>query len=236
VIVLAGDIGVGTQGVEWARRAFPCKQVPYAIGNHEFYGGNISRMAIEIKKAAAGSNVIVLDNDIVEIDGVRFLGVTLWTDFRLFSDNPDDVAWAMHAANYMLADFSCITFGTTGWMTPAQSVLLHNASIEWLETELAKPFDGKTVVISHHAPSMMSVEPRFATHPATPAFASRLDHLVARANLWIHGHTHCAFDYRIGDDPDMGRVICNPRGYVFETRGGNGGETTGFLRKLLVEI
>jgi Icc-related predicted phosphoesterase len=236
LIVLAGDIGVGTQGVAWAIRTFPGKQVLYAIGNHEFYGGNISRTAIEIRKAAAGSNVTVLDNDSVILDGVRFLGCTLWTDFKLFGDSPDEIAWALHAAKYSIADFSTITFGTTGWMTPAQSVILHDASIEWLDTELAKPFDGKTVVITHHAPSIQSVEPRFAAHPATPAFASRLDHLVAQANLWIHGHTHCAFDYRIGDDPEKGRVVCNPRGYMFETRGGHGGETTGFLRKLLVEI
>lgn len=82
------------------------------------------------------------------------------------------------------------------------------------------------VVVTHHAPSMKSVDPKYGETPLNAAYASNLDHLVDRADLWIHGHVHTAFDYRIGD----GRVVCNPRGYV------GAGEETGFNPKLVVEV
>lgn len=85
----------------------------------------------------------------------------------------------------------------------------------WLEGRLAEPFDGETVVVTHFAPSVRSVAPRFAGSPLNACFVSDLERLVAAsgAALWVHGHTHDSFDYRIGDT----RVLANPRGYV---RGG----------------
>ena len=81
-----------------------------------------------------------------------------------------------------------------------------------LAVMLAEPFDGKTVVVTHHAPSSQSVHPRYARDLLTPAFASNLEKLMDgdRAALWIHGHMHESFDYEIYDT----RVVCNPRGYA----------------------
>lgn len=214
VVVLAGDVALGTRGVAWAAEAFAGKPVIYVIGNHEFYGGNVSRTAIEIKRAAAGTNVTVLDNDALELGGVRFLGCTLWTDFGLFGSSDGDVASALAAAQRHVSDFSRITFGSTGWMTPAQSVILHRASASWLESRLEAQFAGPTVVVTHHAPSFCSVAPQWRRDIVSAAFASRLDDLVTKSDLWIHGHTHSAFDYRLGSDPGKGRLICNPRGYA----------------------
>ena len=83
----------------------------------------------------------------------------------------------------------------------------------FLEERLRAPFDGKTVVITHHAPSAASIAPRFgddSTH-INASFVSRLDELIAPpVRLWVHGHTHASFDYELSG----ARVVCNPRGYV----------------------
>ncbi len=123
-----------------------------------------------------------------------------------------------------MADFSCITYGSTGWFTPEQSIALHEASVRWLSAKLAEPFLGQTVVVTHHAPSRMSVHPRYATDILSAAFASELDHLMGIPALWIHGHVHDAFDYRFRGT----RVVCNPRGYAHERNG--------FDPSLIVEI
>ena len=86
---------------------------------------------------------------------------------------------------------------------------LHARHKAWLSAQLGEPFDGKTVVITHMAPSMLSVEEQYADNLGSPAFASRLDALVAQADLWVHGHMHTSLDYRI----DACRVVCNPCGY-----------------------
>jgi hypothetical protein len=68
------------------------------------------------------------------------------------------------------------------------------------------------VVITHHAPSRNSVHPRFACSPLSACFVSNAERLLdgSRVQLWIHGHTHDSFDYRVNGT----RVICNPRGYA----------------------
>lgn len=236
IIVLAGDIGIGTHGVAWAALTFPDKPVFYVIGNHEFYGGNISRTAIDIKAVAHGTNVIVLDNDEYHLqpgvtggEPVRVLGATLWTDFKLFGNELATYGNALRQAGHFISDFSCITFGTTGWMTPAQSVILHEASVKYLRAKLAEPFDGTTVVVTHHLPSFNAVAPQYQKDILSAAFASNLDDLVCQADLWIAGHTHVCFD-TVGKQG--GRIVVNPRGYVR----GDEQENPAFNPSLVVEV
>jgi calcineurin-like phosphoesterase family protein len=80
--------------------------------------------------------------------------------------------------------------------------------LHWLRERLDAPFAGKTVVVTHHLPSGRSIEPTHREHKIAPAYASNLELLVQRADLWIHGHVHWSVDYQIG----RCRVICNPRG------------------------
>jgi len=223
VVVLAGDIGSGTKAIYWARETFPDRPVVFVAGNHEYYNDNLSRTALQMRWAAEDTNVHVLDNHEVVIDGVRFLGATLWTDFELFGGDMNR-AHALAIAKQYMSDFSCITHGTTGWFTPWQSVLLHNQSVAWLRKKLSEPFDGSTVVVTHHAPHRNSIHPRFAKTIVTAAFVSDLEHLLGFSKLWIHGHVHDAFDYVVADT----RVICNPRGY--------NGERSGFNPRLVVEV
>ena len=211
VVVLAGDVARPEAAIAWARRID--RPVLYVAGNHEFYGGTLAGTLDQLKAQATGSNVHVLDDSILELGGVRFLGSTLWTDFRLFGDGePRD--HAVEQALRLMRDFQRIHLDSDRQQvfTPLDSAALHQRHAAWLDHALDQPFDGPTVVITHHAPSARSVEPRFADSPLSACFASRAEHLLRgdRAALWIHGHMHHSVDYLL----DRTRVVCNPRGYA----------------------
>jgi hypothetical protein len=210
VVVLAGDIGLGTEGVEWANRAFSVPVV-YVPGNHEFYHGEI-RSVLSAMHRAAAEQVHVLSNDSVEIGRVRFLGSTLWTDFNLYGYTRG--IEARRLARQVMPDFSCIELSGRPF-TPEASVTLHMASRNWLEAALLEGDSDRTVVVTHHVPCGRSIASRFLDGPVSvlnPAFASNLDRLMGHSALWVHGHTHDSFNYQVG----ITRVICNPRGYVDE--------------------
>ena len=206
VVILAGDIGVGMDGLRWAKVKFPDRTVIYVPGNHEFYYHDIA--LIDQLKAEAPDHIHVLDNDQVIINGVRFLGGILWTDFALFGES--EKLFSMQHARQWMTDFAIIQNNGRRF-TPEDAIRLHTASRAWLAARLAEPFDGKTVVVTHHAPSSRSVHPRYANDRLTPAFASNLEGLMDdnRVSLWIHGHMHESYDYEIYGS----RIVCNPRGY-----------------------
>lgn len=223
VIVLAGDIGVGLGGLEWLRTQNIKKPVIYVPGNHEFYHHDIC--LIDELKAQAPDNVHVLNNDAVVIDGVRFLGSILWTDFLLFGET--DKYLSVQCARNGMNDFEIIRINGRRF-APEDSIEMHEKSRDWLSCMLSESHNGKTVVVSHHAPSSRSVPPRFTKDLLTPAFASNLENMMDgnRVALWVHGHTHDVFDYEVFGT----RVICNPRGYVSYQ------ENMEFNPDLLVEI
>lgn len=208
-VILAGDIGVGVDGVRWAARQYPLRPVIYVPGNHEFYGHDIG-MTAELE-AAAPDNITVLSDGALVLDGVRFLGSTLWTDFKLHGDGE---AWfARERAKRSMADFVRIRQDGRRFR-PEDSAILHEASRTWLVRQFEQPFDGPTVVITHHLPALKSIAPRYANDTLNPAFASRLEDVIERYQpaLWIHGHTHEPCDYELFGT----RVVCNPRGYPGE--------------------
>lgn len=211
LVVLAGDIARPKDAVAWA-----CgftQPVLYVPGNHEFYGGSIDGTVAELRDLCAGTNVTLLERDEIVFDGVRFIGTTLWTDFRLQGDGAarDD---AMRLAQSLIRDFSRIrrVAAAPDPFSPADSAALFDAQAAWLEERLAQVHAGPTVVVTHHAPSPRSIHPRFAGSPVNPAFVSAASHLLdgRRAALWIHGHTHDSFDHVENGT----RVLCNPRGYA----------------------
>jgi predicted phosphodiesterase len=236
VVVLAGDIHVNHRGPGWARAAFPRQRLIYVAGNHEFYRGHWEQVRGDLHAEAARHDVIVLEDAQAEIDGVRFLGTTLWTDFDYFGAARR--AEAMAACVDYLADFRAIHANADataevpgkapGLLTPSQVRARHFASRAWLEAALQAPWDGPTVVITHHMPSSRSVAPRYASDLGNAGFASRLDHMMGRAALWVHGHTHDSFDYMA----EGTRVLCNPRGYPLH----EGFENPDFDPGLTVEV
>lgn len=215
VVILAGDIDTGARAVTWAAEIFTGLPVLYVHGNHEGYGHNLEDVQLDIAAACeATTNVHFLNCGEFRLGPVRFLGATLWTDFKLFGD--EDRQAAMRNAEAAMFDYQRIRLASSGHrkLRTGDTAQFHAEQSRWLQGKLEEPFTGKTVVITHMAPSMLSVSDRYATDRISAAYASRLDHLAAKADLWVHGHTHDSFDYRIGTC----RVVCNPCGYM--TRGG----------------
>lgn len=229
VVVLAGDISRPREAVVWALRFD--KPVLYVPGNHEFYEGSIDGRLDELRHLCKGTRVHLLDNREVVLGGVRFLGSTLWSDFELF-DDPQQREAAKLQARQQLRDFSRIRAreSSDALFTPDDSAHLFRRNIAWLESRLATPHAGPTVVITHHAPSRHSLHPRFADSLLSASFVSDAAHVLQadRVALWVHGHTHDSFDHHVNGT----RVVCNPRGYA---RGGVN-ENPAFDPNLIVEV
>ena len=212
VVVLAGDIARPQEAVAWAL-GFE-RPVLYVPGNHEFYGSSIEETRQALQRLCAGTQVQLLDDRAVVIQGVRFLGSTLWTDFKLFGEGERRTE-AIAQAQRFLRDFSRIRTAAApagAVLKPQDTADLFARHSAWLAQQLAQAHDGPTVVITHHAPSPGSIHPRFADSMLNACFVSPAEHLLdaRRVALWIHGHTHDSFDYRVNGT----RVVCNPRGYA----------------------
>jgi predicted phosphodiesterase len=224
VAVLAGDICCpGVAAVAWVRQC-PALQRARAVvmvgGNHESYDTVLQHEQRAMQSAARRNAVPplhLLDCSTTVIDGVRFLGCTLWTDFELAIDSAGgprrDAARGMSVAGRRMADYRCIQWlegAAPRRLTVQDTLLMHRQQRAWLERALAEPFDGPTVVITHHGPHRGSLAPRFAADWVSTAYLSELPrHFFDVPVLWIHGHTHSSHDYLVGGC----RVVCNPRGY-----------------------
>lgn len=212
VIVLAGDIHQGAAGVEWAGREGERlgKPIVYIPGNHEYYTAKLSDTEQSLREAARATGVYFLNNDSVVIENTLFLGTTLWTNYR--APAYGSVEDAMAHCKRTMADHSLIYCGDRKFR-PEDALSLHEESVTWLRRELAsRPLSLPTVVITHHAPSLQCSHPEFGRDLTSGAFISDLDDLVAKADLWLYGHTHSSFDQLIRGT----RVVSNPRGYPYE--------------------
>ncbi len=213
LLVLAGDIDLGTFGIAWADEAARYLGIPvvYVMGNHEAYHGDLDAVLDGCRAAAAGtgSRVLFLENDAVEVAGVRVLGCTLWTDYAINGDA--DAGMRDSAAG--LADHRLIRVSGRGF-TPGDALARHRESRDWLERELARDAALPVVVATHHAPVRAAIEPRFEGSPLSPAFVSDLDDLIAAHEpaAWIWGHTHFSVDVARGAT----RCISAQRGYPGE--------------------
>lgn len=214
VLVLAGDVGVFADGGEWAIQQANKLNIPVVMvaGNHEFYagwqGGDMESVYDRLNDLSAQiENFHFLQNASVVIKGVRFIGATLWTDFALNGDQN----FAMVRAQEAMNDYYKITYRPMSKFLPRDALYEHMESRAFLEEEFAKGFDGKTVVVTHHAPSAKSVHGRYANDRYNAAYVSNMEDMVEKsgASLWFHGHVHHSFDYMLGNT----RVKTNPRGY-----------------------
>lgn len=216
IVILAGDISRPQPAIEWAREMFD-QPVLYVPGNHEFYGNSLQRTLDELQRHTKNTNIHVLNNREIVLQGIRFLGSTLWSDFNL--DGPDVRNVAIDQARTLIRDFSRIESdsipGTP--FSPDEMEHLFERNRTWLTRHLQQPSASTsmpTVVITHHAPSPHSIHPRFAGSPLNACFVSDCEALMGheKVQLWIHGHTHNSFDYLVNGT----RVICNPRGYMVD--------------------
>ena len=222
VVVLAGDVNHGLKGLEWARACFPSQDIVYVAGNHEYYGEALPRLTDKLRERATSLGIAFLDNDAVELAGLRFLGCTLWSDLQLFGSHP----WIFDAVLNTMVDYHTIRVSPQyRRLRPADTMRMHRASVNWLR-QYAGRLDSRSIVVTHHAPSVRSISPKFAEHSVSAAYASHLDALVAElgAGLWIHGHTHHNVDYTIGTT----RVVSNQLGYP--------DEEIGFVPDLVIDV
>lgn len=211
LVILAGDIGKRSRSVKWANTTFGCPVV-YVCGNHEFYDGHIDRTRQKMKEAAA-EHVHILENETLILDGIRILGTTAWTDFSATGDQvaAANMAWQwMNDFNYIRVD--------EGYrrLRPDDLITRNRIAKAWLTEELAKSFQGKTIVVTHHSPSPAVVGSKHDGH-LNAAYTNDWPCLIEKADLWVFGHTHESIDVELAGC----RIVSNPRGYPKESTGFN---------------
>lgn len=241
MLVLAGDIGSYQQGSRLEdddfglgrfspRKGWPVP-VMYVPGNHEYDSADFDATHARLRAICAELGIIWLERETQVIGGIRFIGTTLWADFDALVAPTDGLADALKKRGKAMraADFYLEKAATMRNSQPFMAAALREQALTcqaWLREALAVPFDGTTVAITHFAPTLASADPRYGLTPGTAGFCNALDELLPQADLWLHGHLHCPFDYR----KDGCRVVANPLGY----RGK--GEQEGFRPDLLIEV
>lgn len=182
-VVVAGDTMQGALGgFELLRQLVP-KPTPLVVvcGNHEFYRRCVPEVLAAARGHAYALGVTLLEDAAAAVAGVRFLGCTLWTDSRSTARTG---ARAMETAARSLNDHRRSTWQKSpAWLRfrPLEAWAAHRASRRFLEEELASPWNGPTVVVTHHAPHPRSVPSRFEGDPLNAAYASDLSALIGDA-------------------------------------------------------
>ena len=191
------------------RASVQFKHVIMIAGNHEFYHGRWYK-ALDTMRTECNQfhNIYFLEDQIKEIDGVLFIGSTLWTDM-----NKNE--WhTKYQVKQGMSDFKIIKNDQNGYrnLHPDDVIVRHSKSLEFIKNTIVNT-SKKIVVVTHHAPSDMSVADCYKGDILmNGAYRSNLEDFImdSNINLWCHGHTHFSFDYMLGNT----RVVCNPRGYI----------------------
>lgn len=264
VLVLAGDIGsyqrdsrlddsdFGLARFSPRLAASPWKTVLYVPGNHEYDDLDFDETHARLRATCARLGITWLEQEIVVLEGVRFVGATLWADFEAIARHPPSPAvlarhgtgetqltWQMRqrekafrAANFYLATNTTYREGRPLLAEDMRELSL--ASQAWLREALATPFEGITVAVTHFAPTLRSHDPRYGVTPGTAGFCNALDELLPFADVWLHGHLHCAHDYIVegmhDGAPFRCRVVANPLGYEDK------GEQAAFDPRMAIEL
>ncbi|UOK73524.1 metallophosphoesterase [Ancylobacter polymorphus] len=219
LVIVAGDVCEGSEdGFRWLRHLIPSTPILTVAGNHTFYHRVIEHELEAAREAAPRYDVLFLENETIRFGGLTFAGATLWSDFAVNTEPVD----AMENARQYVNDFRLIrTRDSDQPFAPEQALQRHQESVAFLATS------GADVVVTHHAPSELSVPDygpkKWIYHGA---YASNLTSLIGQLQpqLWVHGHLHANADYRIGNT----RILANPMGY--------GPQNPGFNPTLIVEL
>jgi Icc-related predicted phosphoesterase len=234
VAIFAGDIL--TKGIVptlgWLASKVP-RHVPVILvaGNHEYYRAAMLPSIQEAREVAAQiPHIHFLENDVVELGGIAFIGGTLWTDFKLGGRDPERAMFeAEHGtAGHRMTDYKRIKYSKLPYrrFKPMHAFRKHAETREFIASELHARKGQTTVVVTHHAPSVRSLDTAQRADPLSPCYASDLEDLILETDptMWVHGHVHRRVDYHVG----LTKVISNPRGYP--------GERSGFDSSLTIEI
>lgn len=231
VLILAGDIGSYQEGsmlvtqddhdfglARFSPRAdLAAWPVPvfFVPGNHEYDGMPFEEAHTRLQETCERLQITWLHRRVKVMNAVRLIGCTLWSDFEALVPQQGPLTQQLKAREKAerAADFYLRKTGTTLDGKPFLSDAVRaqaQADQAWLTQALSEPFEGVTVVVTHFAPSLKSADPRYGLTPGTAGFCNALDHLLPKANLWLHGHLHCAHDYVHAGC----RVVANPLGYA----------------------
>ena len=242
VLVLAGDIGSYQEGgllqdeyFGLARfsplpqfASWPCPVI-FVPGNHEYDMQDWDVAHARLRRVCDTLGIIWLERESLVLNQVRFVGTTLWTDYDAIAlldpqVQAGDVGRLLkqreksfRAANFYLRKTGGTRHGQPFLAEPMREQAL--VCQDWLRHALQQPFAGKTVAITHFAPSLQSHDPRYGLVPGTAGFCNALDDLLAHADLWLHGHLHAPSDYQVqglhADGSEWRcRVVANPLGYA----------------------
>lgn len=227
-VIVAGDTCEGVlRAFEHLRRIVPMHiPIIMVIGNHEYYRRFIPDELAIARQMAPSFNIHVLENETVVLNGVRFTGATLWSDYLAFG--AANQAAVMNACATGMNDHRLIGWQKTPWLRfrPQEAALLNHRSRNYFAETLATSFDGPSVVVAHHAVAWNSIAARYLNDPITGAFLCDCEELLMafQPDLVVHGHVHNTSDYYVGRT----RVICNAHGY--------GDENPAFDGALVVEL
>ena len=221
LLVLAGDIHVPASRAVAYAASLTDRPVILIAGNHEAYGHEIDAALEEAKRTAlAHGNVRFCENDVVAIDGTRFVCATLWTDLRL--GGPGPFGATVHAVRRGMNDYRRIKILRSDGkrrkrLDPRHTLDRHRTSRAFIAAECARARrDGaRVVVVTHHAPIIEGCPREVRGNVLTAAYASDLTQLIGehRPTLWVHGHTHHCHETFVGGT----RVVSNARGYAQNT-------------------
>ncbi|KRD46526.1 metallophosphoesterase [Acidovorax sp. Root275] len=239
VLVLAGDVGSYQEGSQLGDEDFglarfsPLPQgagwptpVLFVPGNHEYDAQDFDAAHHRLRSTCDRLGIIWLERETVELQGVRFIGTTLWSDFDALADHEGSTDLGrrlkLRDKAFRAANFYLRKTGGTRHAAPFLAEAMRDHALvcqQWLAEALAAPFEGPTVAVTHFAPSLRSADPRYGLVPGTAGFCNALDGLLPHAQLWLHGHLHAPSDYRAqglraDGSPWQCRVVANPLGYA----------------------
>jgi hypothetical protein len=233
VLVLAGDIDSTWEGL--ARFAGWSVPVISVAGNHEFDLRELDEAWPALRERCARLGLMLLERDSIVLpapDGrrIRFVGTVRWSDFDVFG--PSRLESALRAGRYFQR-----VMGATQGGAPFDAQAVRREALAcraWLAATLSEPPDGRwdaTVAVTHFAPSLRSVDPRYGNQSSSASFCNADDDLLAGAQLWLHGHLHCRHDYTVEHaDGRRTRVASQARGLA------DRGECDGFDASRLFEV
>jgi UDP-2,3-diacylglucosamine pyrophosphatase LpxH len=183
----------------------------FVPGNHEFYGSELFNTRAKLMEFFKRySNIYYLDKYLKIVNNKYFIGSILWTNM----DGNNEITKLQSQLG--MNDFQLIHYGSERKLSPDDTMMLFNVDFRWLERTIEK-IDAEVIVITHHAPSFQSIAQQYKNSKINGAFASNLDDFILdhpAIKLWVHGHVHSDFDYKIGDC----RVVCHPMGYMHERK------------------
>jgi predicted phosphodiesterase len=211
VLIIAGDIGVGDSlmySLHLISKTYKDSRVLYVPGNHDFYHSSF-RFVMDKLHLLENSlpNLSILSNKMVTINGINFVGTTLW-----FKKNKKYKEYANMLSDFpLIANFEYVVFEE------------NQEAIDFLNWHVNKD----SIVITHYMPTYESVPARYKDDPFNMFFVCNMESLIheRKPKMWVHGHTHDSFNYMLGDT----HIVCNPLGYLGKEI------NAGFIPNMIIE-